>query len=302
MINGDFAEDFGIGEEITGWTVTPGQWWVHDSHLTASYNFSNCQAIGEIEGLETGKKYTVSFTLLRSSSLFIFAAGHTLMALPGEDDSVEGQESYLAGDYSFEITYIGETTTGSFTIITFNDFAIDNIVIELIPEVETTITTEVTDVSNTLILSTPAVLVTGQNYNTESKMITSYQEETIQNTVLKIDTNDFKNTKELYFIGDVTIKLTSIYPLKTYSSFPQNIFVGPPTFNYQQNKSEIRYSINGKNPTMSSPLYKEPLTFHHNVSGSDNIVLKYRVYYKGKTSEIGKIILNIKKQTDAFYS
>jgi len=43
---------------------------------------------------------------------------------------------------------------------------------------------------------------------------------------------------------------------------------------------EVRYTTNGKNPTSKSKLYSGPLVLNRNLTGSDNTVIKARVYNK----------------------
>ena len=116
---------------------------------------------------------------------------------------------------------------------------------------------------------------------------------TTQNGI-EINNPDIKMFQE-----NVTITLTSIYPLKTYNTIiPSSTgptIVGPKRFDDQQDLAEIRYFINGRNP---NKIYKRPLVFKQNSSGSDNIVLNYQTFYQGKKSEISQIIFSVNKTSD----
>ena len=54
--------------------------------------------------------------------------------------------------------------------------------------------------------------------------------------------------------------------------------------------SDIRYTLNGKNPNPSSKKYEGPLTFRQNASGSDRKVIKARIYDKTNMGVKGRII------------
>lgn len=54
--------------------------------------------------------------------------------------------------------------------------------------------------------------------------------------------------------------------------------------------SEIRYTLNGKNPTNTSYLYTGPLVFRQNMSGTDNTVVKARIYDRSNSNVKSKII------------
>jgi len=59
---------------------------------------------------------------------------------------------------------------------------------------------------------------------------------------------------------------------------------------------EVRYTVNGKNPTSKSNLYVEPLTITRNLTGSDNTIIKARIYHRLNSnikSRIVKIRLRI---------
>ena len=155
-----------------------------------------------------------------------------------------------------------------------------------------------------LILETPIILVTGSFYNPDTKQIEPYSDTELSSKVIQSG-NTFTSPPDVYtFIGPITISFTSTYPLKTYSTTPRrnNEVIGSPPFGYQVNKAEIRYKITGGGVSPESFIYKQPFTLRHNTSGSDNVVLDYKIFYQGKTSESTAVILNISKTDDGFYS
>ena len=52
------------------------------------------------------------------------------------------------------------------------------------------------------------------------------------------------------------------------------------TFEEVDSDHEIRYTTNGRNPTSKSTLYTEPLVITRNLTGSDNTIIKSRIYNK----------------------
>lgn len=167
-----------------------------------------------------------------------------------------------------------------------------------------TVPITITNVSDALLLTSPIIRITGNRIINDS--IVSYSNRNIQREIIQTG-NIFNNKDILVFLRSVIITLTSSYPLKTYSavttSIKHRIFVGKPFFNDDSTKlAEIRYTINGKKPGLSSKIYKNPLVFKQNTAGSDGVILKYVVYYKGKKSVVTtiKFIISKKKNTNIY--
>lgn len=160
-----------------------------------------------------------------------------------------------------------------------------------------------TQVSGELILETPSILVTGTYYNPETQQIEQYLKRALQNNVIKANSTIISPTSRT-FIGPITIAFSSRYPLKTYKkiSRKKNQIIGDPPFGYQANKAEIRYNFSGGIVTNRSAIYKRPFILKHNTAGSDNIVLNYKLFYKGKQSHLGTVNISISKIDDKFYS
>ncbi len=154
----------------------------------------------------------------------------------------------------------------------------------------------VTDVSSSLFLISPTTTSSGT-------LISNGSTSQVSNKVIQEVTqsgNEVTNQSVLTFLETTTITLSTIYPLREYSnrvtSVTNKVFVGKPVFTDEStNKAEIRYTVNGKKPSLSSKIYKKSLVFKQNTAGSDDVVLKYAVYYKGKKSEITTIIFRIVK-------
>ena len=86
-------------------------------------------------------------------------------------------------------------------------------------------------------------------------------------TVSQIDQSQYVFTSEQNITGPVTVTLASPYV-----------------------NSEIRYTLNGKNPTPHSHLYSVPVVFSQNASGSEHTAIKARIYDKGNANNKSKII------------
>ncbi len=145
----------------------------------------------------------------------------------------------------------------------------------------------ITDVSGVLSLNKPTATATGTLIVGGVDTVVSDYE--LTENLSQSGSNVTNKPDYLIFSGGV-VTLTSDYPVFNYSSLPANAFVGTIDEGLY---SEIRYTLNGKTPTRTSHLYKSPITLRRNGSGSDNTVLKYKVFYKGKASITKKIILSV---------
>lgn len=80
---------------------------------------------------------------------------------------------------------------------------------------------------------------------------------------------------------------------------PVGVFTGPVgiSFNADPNAT-IRYTLNGKNPTLGSPeiVQGAPVTVRYNGNGfsSDNTVIKAKAYLNGIASPVAKLVINIR--------
>jgi hypothetical protein len=165
-----------------------------------------------------------------------------------------------------------------------------------------------TTVHDELVLETPATLISGKQVNTKTGKYSTVSDLEIQSSVTnEFGSTTFRNTEPLTFFGDVTIDFSSRYPIKTYNSTmtDDSLINGDNAYNYQPEKAEVRYSVTGRGAKFSgkySNIYKKPIVLKENKAGSDNIILRYKVFYKGKKSKEGKVELRIiKSNKNVFY-
>jgi lysophospholipase L1-like esterase len=86
-------------------------------------------------------------------------------------------------------------------------------------------------------------------------------------SISQIDQSQYRYVTAQTLSSPVTVTLTSPY-----------------------SNSEIRYTLNGKNPNPSSHLYTAPLVFTKNGSGSEHTAIKARIYDKANANNKSKII------------
>jgi hypothetical protein len=144
--------------------------------------------------------------------------------------------------------------------------------------------------SNVIILDKPNALSDGTLINDVSKSETDVSGfELTEN--LTISDKTVTNLPAYLLKSGGTVKILTSYPTYDYSQIPTGNIIGKLNENVH---AEIRYTINGKTPTRTSHLYKEPIVFDQfNLSGSDNTILKYKVFYQGKASVTKTIKLRI---------
>ena len=112
--------------------------------------------------------------------------------------------------------------------------------------------------------------------------------------------------------GSFTVQFTSVYSQAAEMSTPAgatNVEFGrnPAADNVAisqtdalAGKAEIRYSVNGKDParTASYSVYDgQVITISANKSGEDNTIIKARVYYDGKQSDVTTVQVNLVDQS-----
>jgi hypothetical protein len=159
------------------------------------------------------------------------------------------------------------------------------------------------DVSDDYELTSPSARLTGTIITSDAELV-NYLRELVRAGTRKVSSNEYINQDTfLTFYQRVTLTFTSIYPLKNYPRYTTNskTFVGEPAFDYQNDKAEIRYTLNGKVPKISSKLYKREIIFKQNHSGTENMYMRYRVIYKGKKSGASTLRFKIQKEKKQFY-
>lgn len=154
-----------------------------------------------------------------------------------------------------------------------------------------------------LSLETPEVLLTGSYLNAITGQVVNYNNRSIQYSVLKEDSITIRNRRRLVFIGEVTVNFSSIYPLKTYSEVMKKDrwFTGEEKYGYQQDRAEIRYTLDGSRVFPNSTLYKESIVIKRDTAGANNIILKYKLFYEGRKSKIGQVNFSIIKGNDKVF-
>ena len=160
-----------------------------------------------------------------------------------------------------------------------------------------------TDVSDDHVLTTPNIRLTGTLISDNGEFV-QYIQQLAEDGVSQDNRTFTNNEVFLTFSSQVAVIFTSRYPLKTYYRYTtgNRIFIGDPLYTDQTDKAEIRYTINGKNPKISSKLYKRKMVFRENISNTEEVNLKYRVFYKGKKSNAGKTVFNLVKSKKNFYN
>ena len=113
---------------------------------------------------------------------------------------------------------------------------------------------------------------------------------------------------QLFVGGSVDAAFSCDYPMTTlpyvtkpngiviYSDQPNGENVGMSRAEALASKAEIRYTINGKDPSRTKYSVVNDFTtvvFQRNYSGDDNTVIKARVYYRGEWSPVTVVKIRI---------
>jgi len=148
------------------------------------------------------------------------------------------------------------------------------------------------------IVSMPSVVLRGVE-SAEDGKLDSERSQTVTNDITEISSVSWRNKDAKMFNGNVrvTINPDPKFLAASYSGRSslavenKTEFVGETQISdrdYGQ-FSETYYTLNGKNPKRTkSNLYIGPFIIRRNESGSDNVVLKVRTYYKGNWSKVFK--------------
>ena len=107
-----------------------------------------------------------------------------------------------------------------------------------------------------------------------------------------LDMNSAHNSYPLLLLGGEDPGSISQIDQMSYRHIETRNVEGPTTvvMSSPYSNSEIRYTLNGKNPNPSSHLYTGPITVNRNLSGSDNTAIKARIYSKANANVKSKII------------
>jgi hypothetical protein len=102
------------------------------------------------------------------------------------------------------------------------------------------------------------------------------------------------------FASDVTVAITTVYPLKAMAAIPvgAHVVIGDyPDIPYNLDKAAIYYTVSGKDPKRTkNVLYLQPIVITQNETINDNTLLKAKVYREGNESDVmavNIIIVNV---------
>lgn len=113
------------------------------------------------------------------------------------------------------------------------------------------------------------------------------------------------NQGPLMFLGPVTITVSTGYTLKEYGSqttitdkVSDKVFVGKDAERTDDrnltNNADIEVTLNGKNPAATKTfMYKGPFVINNNLDSCDDITIKAKVNYQGKSSAVRCGIIKI---------
>jgi lysophospholipase L1-like esterase len=107
-----------------------------------------------------------------------------------------------------------------------------------------------------------------------------------------LDANQAANVYPTILVGGVDPGIISRIDQTTYKFVNVRNHRAPVTVTLHNpyENSEIRYTLNGKNPNPSSHLYSAPLVFRQNGSGSASTVIKARIYDRTNNNKKSQII------------
>ncbi len=145
-------------------------------------------------------------------------------------------------------------------------------------------------------ITSPRIFLTGTRVNDDGShtVLTMHDAESI---IEQTDSHEYTHQPTVVFAGSVTITMTSVYALKGYSGETDSLNhrIGSLEDSHNKNKAEIRYTVNGKDPSRTSfKRYGSPITLTTNKSGTDNTVIKAKVYRQGYISEATSVIVKVR--------
>jgi len=151
------------------------------------------------------------------------------------------------------------------------------------------------------IVVVPTVTIAGTQIDPSDES-TSALNAVIPNQVV-IDDKTVIKQEALIMQGTVTVTMAaSGLTLKSYEDYDDSdslTFIGKFEDENNIDKAEIRYTVNGKDPSRTKyQLYKGSFVFKSNKSGGDNLILKARTYYQGRWSDVYTAEIRIKRDSD----
>jgi hypothetical protein len=161
-------------------------------------------------------------------------------------------------------------------------------------------------------LTAPNILLSGTQItdtkDTQTTVEVSLNQGTsIQNitSTFGAGTTEYKENNVLVFRDKVQVVMNSSYTAQAESAAvtaaAAALVAAGKEVNYGKfrdatnvNLAEIRYTLNGKDPSRTKfHIYRDSFYIKTNKSGSDNTILKARVYYQGQWSDVVTVELKI---------
>jgi hypothetical protein len=147
------------------------------------------------------------------------------------------------------------------------------------------------------ITELPKVYLSGTKVNATTGVESSVTDLQAINSVSSTGTNEYTKQDTLIFKDSVTVTLTTTLEQKNYADYSDtdNNRVGELTNPSNVNKAEIRYTINGKDPSRTKFYrYGDAFTLRRGTNhDSDSITLKARIYRQGVWSNAITVKLRV---------
>jgi hypothetical protein len=134
---------------------------------------------------------------------------------------------------------------------------------------------------------------------------------TTDDIVSEDDGMSYRNKEEYVYQGDVTVTITpdSSFTANSYSKRDITGTVGDTadiigktqdSIDSVNKNSETYYTVNGKDPIRTKAnLYTGPFLVRKNLTGSDNIILKVKTFYRGSSSVTKTVEFRIMREDDS---
>ena len=146
------------------------------------------------------------------------------------------------------------------------------------------------------ITNKPRIFVTGTRVLNDGST-TEVSDYELFNNKRQTGDSTFQSETTFMFYGSVSVTMTTDLDTKNYGDYSdrQDARVGKFLDESNKPKAEIRYTVNGKDPSRTKfTIYSDAVTLRKGVNqADDNIPLKARTYYRGQWSETVSVKLKI---------
>jgi len=147
------------------------------------------------------------------------------------------------------------------------------------------------------ITELPKVYLTGTKVNASTGVESSVTDLQAINSVSNTSEGEYTKQETLIFKDTVLVTFTTTFDQKNYSDYSdsQNNRIGILNNPSNINKAEIRYTINGKDPSRTKfYIYGDAFILRRGTNqDSDSITLKARIYRQGAWSDVMAVSLRI---------